>query len=185
MNRRAARRDGPLNHPFSLADTGDAEVRSHMFTYPASIGDAPAQTPEGKQAPASPRHDAIVERRARRVTLLVLATASLGLFDLAFTLTFMRSIGMYELNPLARLMIGIGGAGQLIRFKLLTIVLSSGLLYLIRRRWGAELCAWLSLAALVLLSLHWVRYTKTTEDLGPTLLAETLMVDHRWVTLSE
>lgn len=155
-----------------------------MVTYSATIGVCPVQTPE-MPPPTALQREMMVERRARRVTFLVLATALLGLFDLAFTLTFMRSMGMIELNPLARLMIGIGGAGQLIRFKLLTIVLSSGLLYLIRRRRGAELCAWVSLGALVLLSLHWVRYTRTTEEIGPMLLAETVLLDHRGITITE
>ena len=154
-----------------------------MLTTNLSIGGArpiaPAPTPEPALA------GVLREQRARRVTLLVLATATLGLLDLAFTLTFMRSIGMFELNPLARIMIGIGGAGQLIRFKLLTIVLSSGLLYLIRRRRGAELCAWISLIALILLSLHWVRYTHTTEELGAGLLADASILDHRWVLITE
>lgn len=135
--------------------------------------------------PAVRQIDPEADRRARRVTVLVLATAALGLLDLAYTLTFMRSYGMFELNPLARFMIAVGGAGQLVRFKLLTIALSSGLLYLVRRRRGAELCAWVSLATLILLSLHWVNYIRTTEELGPALLAETIAFDHRWVAITE
>ncbi len=123
--------------------------------------------------------------RSRRVTLLVLATATLGLLDLAFTLTYMQTIGMVELNPLARFMIGIGGAGQLVRFKLFTIVLSGGLLFLIRRKRGAEWCAWISLVTLILLSLHWVRYIQSTEEMGATLLAETSIIDHRWIAITE
>ncbi len=125
------------------------------------------------------------DRRARRVTVLVLATALLGLFDLAYTLTYLQSTGMVELNPLARFMIAVGGAGQLVRFKLLTIALSSGLLYLIRRRPGAERCAWISLAALVLLSLHWVNYIQNAEKIGPTILAESALIDHRWIAITE
>ena len=90
----------------------------------------------------------IVHTRARRVTLLVIITAVLGLLDLAFTLTYASSMGMIELNPVARMLVGLGGAGELVRFKLFTIALSGGTLYLIRRRKGAELCAWLSLAVL-------------------------------------
>lgn len=121
----------------------------------------------------------IVHTRARRVTLLVIVTAVLGLLDLAFTLTYASSIGMIELNPLARMLIGLGGAGELIRFKLFTIALSGGTLYLIRHRKGAELCAWLSLAVLVGLSFHWVRYTHLAETIGPIQLAEVMALDHR------
>lgn len=121
----------------------------------------------------------IVHTRARRVTLLVIVTAVLGLLDLAFTLTYASSIGMIELNPLARMLIGYGGASELIRFKLFTIALSGGTLYLIRHRKGAELCAWLSLAVLVGLSFHWVRYTHVAEAIGPAQLAEVMAMDQR------
>ena len=126
-----------------------------------------------------------VAARARRVTILALAAATLGLLDLAFTLTYLRSIGMVELNPLARSMIALGGAGQLVRFKLFTIALSSGMLYLIRRRPGAEACAWISLGVLLILSLQWVRYTRLTEELGPTLIAQSATPDHRWVEITD
>ncbi|RMH28954.1 MAG: hypothetical protein D6693_02750 [Planctomycetota bacterium] len=123
--------------------------------------------------------------RARRVTILTLAAAALGVLDLAFTLTYARSIGMLELNPLARSMIDLGGAGQLVRFKLFTIALSSGALYLTRRERGAELAAWASVAVLVGLGAHWVRYTTMTEELGPVLVAHATPADHRWVVIAE
>jgi len=116
---------------------------------------------------------------------LVVATATLGILDLVFTLTYMQSVGMVELNPLARLMIGVGGVGELVRFKLLTIALSSGLLYLLRRRAGAEWCAWISLIALVALSLHWAQYARESEKLAPTLLAQSSSVDQRWVVITD
>lgn len=122
-----------------------------------------------------------VDARARRVTLLVVVTAALGLLDLAFTLTYASSVGMIELNPLARMMIALGGVSELVRFKLFTIALSGGTLYLIRRRKGAELCAWLSLIVLVLLSLHWARYTRAAETIGPAQLAEVMALDQRVV----
>lgn len=127
----------------------------------------------------------LARARSRRVTILVLATATLGILDLVFTLTYMQSVGMIELNPLARFMIGVGGAGQLIRFKLLTIAMSSGLLYLLRRRPGAEWCAWFSLIALVALSLHWAQYTRMSEDLAPNFFAPSAAADQRWVTITD
>lgn len=123
--------------------------------------------------------------RGRRVALVALATATLGVLDLAFTLTYVRVGGMIELNPLARGMIAIGGMGELVRFKLLTIALSSGVLYLIRHRRGAEWCAWLSLLAMLLLSLHWVRYTHLSDELGPEMIAQSAATDQRWVAITD
>lgn len=130
-------------------------------------------------------HDsAIRRRRACRVTVLALGSATLGLFDLAFTLTFMQSIGMVELNPIARFMVAIGGAGQLVRFKLLMIALSSGVVYLIRSRRGAEISAWIGLLMLVLLSLYWARYTTLNEKIGAELLAQNTREAHNEASMS-
>lgn len=108
--------------------------------------------------------DRALGARRRRVTLLVLAMALMGLADLALTLTFMTSVGMYEVNPIARFMVAVGGAGQLVRYKLFTIVLSGGILYLLRHHKTAERCAWLSCAGLLALSLHWSDYTRRVTD---------------------
>lgn len=132
-------------------------------------------------AVADPAGDA----RARRVVILVLAAGALGLLDLAFTLTYARSTGMVEMNPLARAMIDLGGAPQLVRFKLLTILISGGALYAIRRRSGAEWCAWISLGILVGLSAHWARYSAIAEEIGPHLFAQAASVDQRSVVIAD
>lgn len=121
--------------------------------------------------------------RRRRVTLLVLAMALMGLADLAFTLTYMSSVGMAEANPLARAMIEIGGLPQLVRFKLFTIALSGGLLYLLRGHKAAERCAWACCAALVLLSLHWFNYTDKLTTLGAAIDPHLAALDERWVAI--
>lgn len=129
--------------------------------------------------------DAVGDARARRVVILVLAAGALGLLDLAFTLTYARSTGMVEMNPLARAMIDLGGAAQLVRFKLLTILVSGGALYVIRRRAGAEWCAWISLGILVGLSAHWVRYSAIADEIGPDILARAALVDQRSVVIAD
>jgi len=127
------------------------------------------------------------EPRRRRVALLVVAMVLMGLADLQLTLTYMRSVGMIELNPLARAMVDLGGAPQLIRFKLLSIALSAGLLYLMRRHSIAERCAWLSCAALLFLTFHWVRYNDrpVTPDSSVAALAQIDVADHRWVAIRD
>lgn len=123
--------------------------------------------------------------RERRVTVLVLAAIALGLVDLAFTLTYMLSIGMFEANPLARAMVEIGGARQLVVFKLFTMALSGGLLYLLRRTPAAELVAWLCLAGLLALSAHWTVYTNALATLGGTFDPRIAALDPQWVVITE
>ncbi|MEC9374505.1 MAG: hypothetical protein VYC34_11710 [Planctomycetota bacterium] len=122
-----------------------------------------AATPSPLERPRTPADAA----RRRRVILLVLAMVLMGLADLSLTLTYMKSVGMFEVNPIARFMIAIGGEGQLIRYKLFTIVLSGGLLYLLRRHRCAELCAWLGCAAMLALTVHWTRYNSHIILQGP------------------
>lgn len=105
--------------------------------------------------------------RERRVCLLLLATLLMSMTDLLLTLTYMKSVGMMEANPIARAMIAIGGVGQLVRFKLFTIALSCGILYILRRHKAAERCAWICCVAMVALSLHWVRYNDAVLAHGP------------------
>ncbi len=125
--------------------------------------------------------------RPRRVALLAIAMILMGLTDLQLTLTYMGSSGMLELNPLARAMIDLGGAPQLIRFKLLTIAVSAGLLYLLRRHSIAERCAWLSCAALLLLTAHWVNFNAhaMSPEGASAVLAQLDITDHRWVVIRD
>lgn len=133
------------------------------------------------RVPAEP--PGVVAARCRRVTVLALATVALGVADLAFTLTYMRWIGMAEVNPIARAMIAIGGSRQLILYKLFTIALSCGIMYLLRRRRQAEVCAWFCCAAMVGLTLYWLFYNDlaASEAIDPVVAAS----DHRWVTLPD
>ncbi len=133
-----------------------------------------------------------LDTRPARVTLLAVAMTLMGLADLQLTLTYMRSIGMIELNPIAREMVEIGGSRQLIVFKLFTIAASAGLLYLVRRHRLAEACAWASCAALLALTMHWVRYNDavaTPEHAALTLASlsssDLVQLDPRWVRLED
>jgi hypothetical protein len=132
--------------------------------------------------------------RPLRVTLLAAAMVLMGLADLQLTLTYMRSVGMIELNPIARQMIEIGGSRQLVVFKLFTIAASAGLLYLLRSHRLAERCAWISCLLLLGLTAHWMRYNQqaTTPEYAALALtqltsgpASGLDFDHRWVMLRD
>lgn len=85
------------------------------------------------------------------------AMGALSLADLGLTLHFMTTSGMDELNPLARTLAQFGPWG-LVALKVGSIGLSTGLLWMLRNRSSAHLAAWLMLAVLVMLGLHWNRY---------------------------
>lgn len=107
---------------------------------------------------------AAVGSAERRVALLAIAITIMGLADLALTLTYMNTTGMYELNPLARVMVATGGAQQLIIFKLLTLSMSAGVFFLLRRHRIVEPTAWACALIMGALTVHWVSYNKQIEN---------------------
>lgn len=119
----------------------------------------PATTPDGA------RRSTAYSARILRTNLLLVAALAMGAADLACTLAYVTSIGMVELNPIARHMIRIGGAEQLVMYKLFTMALSSGCIYLIRRNPKAEWCAWFCFAVMFWLTMHWVQYNQVAPNL--------------------
>jgi len=103
--------------------------------------------------------------RIFRTNLLIVGALAMGGADLLCTLAYVTSIGMVELNPIARHMVQIGGAGQLVMYKLFTMSLSSGCIFLIRRNHKAEWCAWFCFAVMLWLTLHWVQYNQVAPEL--------------------
>ncbi|MBL8746785.1 MAG: hypothetical protein JNK58_10565 [Phycisphaerae bacterium] len=103
--------------------------------------------------------------RSRRVTFLIVAMTMMGIADLMCTLTYMRTSGMLEANPLARFILTTGavdgGSEQLVMFKALTILLSCGTLYIARRHRQAELSAWVCTAMMCVLTIHWINYNRS------------------------
>jgi len=112
----------------------------------------------------SPESERAANAKSRRVVLLILAIGLMSFADLVITLTYMRSVGMIEANPIARLMLEIGSIDQLVRYKLFTMSLSCGVLYLLRRHARAEHGAWVCVALLFALTIHWVRYNDKVVD---------------------
>ncbi|MBL0926598.1 MAG: hypothetical protein IBJ11_02960 [Phycisphaerales bacterium] len=104
-------------------------------------------------------------RAARRVAVLCIIMAILGLADLVMTVTYMKTTGMFEVNPIARYMVDVGQSRQLILFKLFTIALSSGGLFLVRRHRLAEVAAWSGTALLVALTAHWIHYNQHAPEM--------------------
>jgi len=100
----------------------------------------------------------------------------MGLGDLACTVIYMTHIGLLEMNPLARFMIEIGGLRQLVVFKLGSMALSCGCLYLTRYHRRTEQMAWVCAVILLLLTVHWMRYNAEipglTHEIGVIALSE-------------
>lgn len=110
----------------------------------------------------------------------------MGVVDLLLTLTYARGVGMLELNPLARLMLEVGGAPLLIAFKFVCTGLCAGVLFLHRRTAQAEVGCWTCAAAMLLLMAHWVNYNATvsafSNDLAVLALSEGAC--DLWITIT-
>ena len=126
-----------------------------------------APLPEGAGAGAEARAEASADARARRVVLLCVAIVLMAWSDLSQTLSYVRNVGMIELNPLARAVMSQGGAPGLMIFKLLSVTLCVGILLSLRRRVQAELCAWVCVAGLLVLTGHWLHYNANVHALTP------------------
>jgi len=126
------------------------------------------------------------EARSRRCVLLLAAILIMGAADLALTLTYARTVGMIEVNPIARTMIALGGAHQLVVFKAFCTVLCAGFLYLCRRTPQAERAAWLCACGMLVLTAHWVNYnasvSRFTNDIA--VLAASDGACDLWISLA-
>ncbi|MEM9166526.1 MAG: DUF5658 family protein [Planctomycetota bacterium] len=128
----------------------------------------------------------MARRRPMRIAVLLVAATILGLADLALTLTYLTSIGMFEGNPIARLVIASGSAWTVAAFKVLTIALTVWITVIMRRRWQAEMLAWVSAVVMLGLFLHWLGYIAYAESSTGTLAVVALDPSHAagsWVSL--
>ena len=108
---------------------------------------------------------AIRARRCRlRIIILLAAMGLMGLCDLALTITYMQSVGMIEVNPLARYIVHAGGVPLLIIFKLALMTCSTAFLYVARGNKFAEPIAWLCAIILLGLMVHWFNYNREIPD---------------------
>ncbi len=99
-------------------------------------------------------------RRGRRVILLLIALAILGLGDLYATIVHARTIGMNELNPIGAYLIAAHSAAGLILWKLGTMGVTTGALMKVRHHRVAETACWMLVAVMVCLTFHWSSYNQ-------------------------
>jgi hypothetical protein len=131
--------------------------------------------------PRTPR-----EKRASRILALISIIVVLSVADLLFTLTHLNGIGMIELNPIARAIILGGTATDLIAFKLASVGVGCGCLYLGRRSKRTELAAWICALGLGLLTVHWFQYNAVMQaTIEQMTSVDDLTVDTPgWITLA-
>ncbi len=122
--------------------------------------------------------------RAQRVTLLLAATCLMCLADLALTLTFVTSIGMLELNPLARSVMEHNSPELVVAWKLATMVLGLGILYWARRNKGAEVGSWVCFVVMAALSIHWFSFTGAVSSLETDYATMATADDPRFISIS-
>jgi len=119
--------------------------------------------------------------RTVRIGVAVGVAGTLGLADLWLTMFFMRTTGMHELNPLARLVVGFGPAA-LVAMKITSLFLNAGILLACRKRLAGELGAWASVAVMVALTAHWNQYVNSASEMTGFDHA-TLAADHTFVKI--
>ncbi len=128
------------------------------------------------------RSDA-VERRSRRVILLLWGIVLLSLADLIMTLGHLKSIGMVEANPIAAWLIrNTQSPLALSAFKGLSVTVCVSLLYWARHRLAGEAAAWCAVAILTGLALFWHHYSAEIESPGEVKMVQ---VEHsgEWLYL--
>lgn len=96
--------------------------------------------------------------RSFRVLALSIAIVVMSSVDLYLTILYITHSGMNEMNPLARAMMEYQSPSILAVWKMGTVVLSVGILLLIRKQRSAECGAWVGCLVLGWLMTHWVGF---------------------------
>lgn len=136
-----------------------------------------------RTAPATERR-IDCRRRPVRVGALLVAVVALSIGDLYMTLVHLRSVGMIEANPLAREVIDLNSPHALAAWKLATVLVAVSLLFLVRRTRSGEAGAWLAVAVLTWLMLHWITYSDALVHLHPEFAVDAARNDPNWVAMA-
>jgi len=126
----------------------------------------------------------IVLHRPFRVVALALAIAVMSGADLYLTLLYVTHTGMNELNPLARAMMDYQSPAILALWKAGTVVISIGILILIRKQRSAELGAWIGCLVMSSLMLHWQGYIETNNGLDIEMARAQNHHNSSWIMMS-
>jgi hypothetical protein len=114
---------------------------------------------------------------------LIVGIVLLSLGDLLITITYLRSTGMLEANPIAGYIIRLtGSVSVLTAYKALTVGVCVGLLYRMRRLVEGEVAAWCAVSILACMSLQWYHYGRQLDD-ADLKLARSTFAAREWLVL--
>lgn len=121
--------------------------------------------------------------RDSRVVALLACVVVMSLADLAFTLTFMTTTGLPEMNPVVRALATVCTEGTaIVLWKIGSVAVCVGLLFAVRNSRTGELGSLLAVMVLVWLTARWDTFIDTAYTLEP-FLAEFQATDAEWVML--
>lgn len=123
--------------------------------------------------------------RGIRVTLLLAGIFAMSIADLCLTLIWTTSVGMYESNPLARLVMDYKCPWMLGVWKIASLALALGILYRARRFPIAEFAGWFCFFVMVWLSFRWAAYNDAMSALTPSIASIQCAEDARFVAITE
>ncbi|MCP3905510.1 MAG: hypothetical protein GY715_17935 [Planctomycetes bacterium] len=118
-----------------------------------------------RSCPACSGERGPVERRARRVLVLLAAVIVLSVADLVVTIGHLQTVGLIEANPIAAWLIRTTESPWVLSaYKCLTVGVCIALLYRLRRYRECEIAAWCAVGILVAMSLLWHSYSMEMES---------------------
>lgn len=125
----------------------------------------------------------LIGTRSFRVITLVTMIAVMSVVDLYLTILYVTHTGMSEANPLARAMMGYQSPTILALWKLATVVLSLGILVVIRKKRSAEIGAWIECFVLAWLMVHWTGYIDLSAEMPDRLVEGDPRLDPNWIMM--
>ena len=137
--------------------------------------------------PEAAEPTAVQRRRAIRVWLLVGTIIVLSIADLYMTLAHLRSAGMGEANPLARMVISYQSPLLLSLWKAACVGLAALILILARFRRSGEVASWTCLLLLTALTIQWFNYATEAATLTRQISEISGSPDQpgNWVTIGQ
>lgn len=109
-------------------------------------------------------------RRDLRFLCYSLAIVLMSVADLKMTLFYVTSVGMTEVNPIARFLMVYGGVCSIVLWKAATVACGVFILWRIRRHRVAEFGAWICCGVLAALCVHWFRYNDQVTTLATEVM---------------
>lgn len=124
-----------------------------------------------------------LRRRSARVVAMLVAIVAMSVGDLYMTLVHLTGAGMLESNPIARVVMAYNSSAILAAWKLTTVCLAVGILFMARRSRHGEIAAAFCCCVLTWLTVRWVSYTDEVAKISPEFVTLAATDDHRFVQI--